>query len=165
LNLATGTNAFVRISNDSGDTGKVVIADAVKFVYSAGQDIPANNTPPAWWTSYYFGTNSVDPSQDADGDGYSNFAEYVLGTDPTKYSALYVTAQPTDAGGVQLTFAPYLPGGRQYQLQGRTSVTSGVWTNLPLIPVTTDSVGDGVLTVTNPVAPLNLLRLSVSVTQ
>ena len=35
--FAMGTNGYVRLGNGSGETGRVVIADAVKLVYSAGQ--------------------------------------------------------------------------------------------------------------------------------
>jgi GH25 family lysozyme M1 (1,4-beta-N-acetylmuramidase) len=166
--FAVGTNGYVRLGNGSGESGKVVIADAVKLVYSAGQDLPANNSPPSWWLSYYFGTNSVDPSQDSDGDRYSALAEYVIGTDPTdSTSYLHVRGQSTpDGSGVQVIFSPYyFNSGRQYQLQSRPSVTNGVWTNLPLSPVTTNSNGEGVLTATNLVGSQNFLRVSVLMTQ
>jgi uncharacterized repeat protein (TIGR02543 family) len=35
--LARGTNGFVRLSNDTGSSGKVVLADAVRFAFSASQ--------------------------------------------------------------------------------------------------------------------------------
>ena len=146
--FATGTNGYIRLGNGSGESGRVVIADAVRLVYSAGQDLPVNNTPPTWWTSFYFGTNAVTGSSDADGDGYGAYAEYVIGTDPTDpKSHLRVTAQPTAAGsGVQVSFAPYyFNAGRQYQLQSRSGLLGGTWTNLPLMPVTTDTNGNGVL--------------------
>lgn len=38
--FASGTNGFVQLSSNTGETNKVVIADAVAFVYSARQDAP-----------------------------------------------------------------------------------------------------------------------------
>ena len=166
--FAAGTNGYVRLGNGSGETGRVVIADAVMLAYSAGQDLPVNNTPPAWWTAYYFGTNAVSGSSDNDGDGYNAYAEYVIGTDPTDpRSHLRVTAQPTaDGTGVQVMFSPYyFNAGRQYQLQSRSGLLGGAWANLPLMPVTADTNGNGVLTVTNVAGSQNFYRLSVLMTQ
>ena len=166
--FAVGTNGYVRLGNGSGETGRVVIADAVKLVYSAGQDLPVNNTPPAWWTSYYFGTNVVNGSSDTDEDGYGAYAEYVIGTDPTDATShLRVNAQPAaDGSGVQVIVSPYyFNAGRQYQLQSRSGLLGGEWTNLPLMPVTTDANGNGVLTVTNVAGSQNFLRVSVLMTQ
>ena len=61
--------------------------DAVQFAFNSTQDLPVNNTPPAWWLNFYFGTNAVNAAQDADGDGYSTLAEYVAGTAPTDASS------------------------------------------------------------------------------
>jgi hypothetical protein len=166
--FAAGTNGYIRLGNGSGESGKVVIADAVKLVYSAGQDLPANNSPPSWWLGYYFSTNAVDPSLDPDGDGLSSFAEYVIGTDPTDpNSYLHVRGEPTaDGSGVQVIFSPYyFNSGRQYQLQERAGLTGGPWTNWPPSTVVTNGNGEGVLTVTNLVGSQNFLRVSVLMTQ
>lgn len=167
LPFAAGTNGYVRLGNGSGESNKVVIADAVQFTFNTGQDLPANNTPPAWWLDYYFGTNAVSAAQDPDGDGYSTLAEYIVGTDPTDATShLRVWGQAAPGGGVQVIFSPYYYGsGRQYQLQSRASLTNGVWTNLPFSPVITNANGEGVLTVTNLSGSQNFLRLSVSMTQ
>lgn len=165
--FAAGTNGYVRLGNGTGEANKVVIADAVKLVYTANQDLPANNTPPAWWMSYYYGTNAVSPASDTDGDGYSAYAEYVAGTDPTSANShLSFTAQPTTNGGVQVVFSPYyINAGRQYQLQSRTTLTGGAWVNLPTSAVTTNASGQGVLTLTNLSSAQSFLRLSVTMTQ
>ena len=161
--LAAGTNGYVRLGNGSGEANKIVIADAVQFAFNSTQDLPVNNTPPAWWLNFYFGTNAVNAAQDADGDGYSTLAEYVAGTAPTDASSyLRVRGQAAAEGGVQVVFSPYYyNGGRQYQLQSRASLTNGVWTNLPLSTVATNANGEGVLTVTNLSGSQNFLRLSV----
>jgi hypothetical protein len=144
-----------------------VIADAVQLTFNAGQDLPTNNTPPSWWLNYYFGTNTVNASQDPDGDGYSTLAEYVVGTAPTDPSShLRVWGQAAPGGGVQVIFSPYYyNSGRQYQLQSRSGLTNSVWTNLPPLTVTTNASGYGVMTVTNLSGSQHFLRLSVLMTQ
>jgi alpha-tubulin suppressor-like RCC1 family protein len=43
------------------------------------------NGLPDWWEKYYFGNTGVDPNGDVDGDGRSNFEEFLHGTDPNDY--------------------------------------------------------------------------------
>ena len=43
------------------------------------------NGLPDWWENYYFGHTGVDPNGNADGDGRSNFEEFLHGTDPNDY--------------------------------------------------------------------------------
>jgi len=40
---------------------------------------------PDWWQFEYFGTNGVDPSASAAGDGYSNLQKFQMGLNPTNY--------------------------------------------------------------------------------
>jgi hypothetical protein len=167
LPFAAGTNGYIRLSNGSGESNKIVIADAVQLTFNTGQDLPTNNTPPAWWLNYYLGTNAVNATQDPDGDGYSTLAEYIVGTAPTDpNSRLRLRGQAIPGGGVQVIFSPYYYGaGRQYQLQSRSSLANGMWTNLPPLTITTDANGEGVIAVTNLADSQRLLRLSVQMTQ
>jgi hypothetical protein len=156
VNFAEGTGT-VQIQNNTGETGKRVVANAMKFAYTLGQDKPADGSVPAWWSVYYLGTNSASGSADADGDGYSNYQEYVLGTTPgDSGSTLTFTATKTNNTEV-IVFAPY-QGGRVYQLQYRPDLDSP-WTTLPNT-ATVDANGNGVFTL-NP-ALNGFLRLQVS---
>jgi alpha-tubulin suppressor-like RCC1 family protein len=47
---------------------------------------------PDWWQLQYFGQTGVDANGDSDGDGVSNFQEYLAGSDPTDY---YNWVEPT----------------------------------------------------------------------
>ena len=51
-----------------------------------------------WWQRYYFGTASVMPTADADGDGQGNLAEQIAGTDPrdpaSTFRVIRVDGQP-----------------------------------------------------------------------
>ncbi len=157
--FATGTNSFVRIGNGTGETGKVVIADAVEWVYSAGQDAPVNGTVPGWWANYYFGTNSVNGSA-LGANGYSLLANYVLGTSPIDpASTLIFTISPLKHG-IQVTFSPW-QSGNIYGLQSATSLLNPVWTNIPNLTVAQNTNGDGVITVTNTSGTRAFYRLSV----
>ena len=74
---------------------------------------PAAGAVPAWWANYFFGTNnSAIGSMDTDNDGYSNYAEFVLGTDPTDpNSRLNFNVAPGAGGAIAVTFSPF-QGGR-----------------------------------------------------
>ena len=159
-----GSNGFVRIGNGTGETGKVVIADAIRFTYSAGQDSRNNGLVPAWWANFYFGTNSVDGTQDPDGDGYTTYQEYVLGTSPIDPgSSFSVTCQPAAGGGIQVVFSPF-QNGRNYRLATTSSLIGPVWSNLNL-PVAQDANGNGVITVTNTSAAAAYFRISAQMSQ
>jgi uncharacterized repeat protein (TIGR01451 family) len=130
--FAGGTNGHVIMYNDTGETNKYLVANAMKWSYIAAQDDPTNGGVPAWWANYYFGTTNgaVSGSADSDGDGYSNFAEYVLGTDPTD-AASYLNFSMTLATNdiLMVTFSPW-QGGRSYQLQAAPNLPNSAWTTL-----------------------------------
>ena len=154
-----GATGFVRISNGTGETGKVVIADAMEWVYVASQDSPTNGIIPAWWANYYFGTNSADGSA-LGSNGYSLYANYVIGTSPTDpTSFLNVTIQPSSPG-IQVIFSPMQPG-NVYGLQKRVNLLSPAWTNVPNVAVGQNANGDGVISVTNTAGAQGFYRLSV----
>jgi len=56
------------------------------------------DTLPDWWEVEYFGAISVvdDPDGDLDGDGLTNWTEYLEGTDPTTQLAVRITAPAED---------------------------------------------------------------------
>ena len=77
---------------------------------------------PADWLQRYFSTaGALDPDADADGDGYSNFAEYLNDTDPTDFYNGSLPSLQIVAGGNQwaapgavlaVPFAVAVDGGR-----------------------------------------------------
>jgi uncharacterized repeat protein (TIGR01451 family) len=140
------------ILNNSGDPTTSVVANGARWSYELTQDAPTNGTVPAWWSSFYF-TNSVSGSvsgtNDASGDGYSNFAKYVLGTDPLDRSLelqFMVTPGPTN---VTVGFAPFM-GGRIYQLLTATNLVSPVWVTLTNTAAQNTNDGSGYFTVGPP---------------
>ncbi|MEY2410171.1 MAG: hypothetical protein QOF48_2841 [Verrucomicrobiota bacterium] len=158
VNFISGSSGFVRVSNVSSDTGKVVMADAVRFVYRADQDAPPSGSVPDWWAWYYFGSNT-NALADSDSDGYANWMEYLAGTDPTHASSrLTFGLVPAEDGTVRASFAPFTRG-RSYQLQQR--MDAGSWLTLTNIPVNLGTNADGKFTVTNDFETLRILRLKV----
>jgi uncharacterized repeat protein (TIGR01451 family) len=163
LYFAAGTGGNVAIYNNTGETDKSVVANAMMWVYDPGQDYPANGSVPGWWANYYFGPNAnISGSGDEDGDGYSNYAEYVFGTnptDPSSYLNFAVAYGPDNV--VSVSFSPW-QGGRAYQLQSATDLSSGAWVTLTNT-VTVNTNGDGVFTLTQPNPAASFYRLSAHV--
>ena len=77
---ATGASGSVTIYNNTG-SAKPVMVNAMRWSYDLTQDVPTNGGVPAWWANFYFGGN-VSGAADELGNGYSNYADYVLGVDP-----------------------------------------------------------------------------------
>ncbi|HEX3717279.1 MAG TPA: hypothetical protein VH595_04865 [Verrucomicrobiae bacterium] len=162
--FAAGTGGNVVIANNTGYTNKGVAANAVEWTYGAAQDTTSGSIP-SWWANFYFGTNTtVSGSADADGDGYSNYAEYVFGTDPTDpTSKLNFTVTPLGGNMVSVNFTPY-QGGRNYQLLSATTLASPQWMVLTNV-ATVDTNGNGVFTLTQPNGANAFYRLSSSISQ
>ena len=127
--FAAGTNGNVTLYNDTLETAKYIAANAMMWAYNFAQDNPPAGAVPAWWANFYFGAN-VAGSSDPDGDGYSNYAEYVYGTDPTDpASHLEFSVTPGPGNTLAVTFAP-CQGGRTYQLQTAPALSGASWTTL-----------------------------------
>jgi uncharacterized repeat protein (TIGR01451 family) len=158
--FARGTGGSLVINNNIGGTNNAVVANAVQWAYSLSQDASTSGGVPAWWAGFYFGTNVV-ASADADGDGYSNYAEYVLGTCPTNsLDYLQFSASPATSTNVTVTFAPY-QGGRSYQLQSATNLANPTWLTLTNTATETTS-GTGVFTVSRTGGAPVFYRLATS---
>ncbi len=82
---------------------------------------PHGNGLPVAWELQYFGVTGVDPKADPDGDGVSNYDEYLDGTDPTNPNSvmprLYISVGP---GG----FARAQPTKPKYRLDESVLITS-----------------------------------------
>jgi uncharacterized repeat protein (TIGR01451 family) len=148
--FARGTNGTVILYNDTGDTSKYLVADAMMWAYVAAQDYPTNGAVPAWWANFYFGTNvngNVNGLANTNGTGYSIYDDYVLGLNPTNgASGFSFTVAPASGNEVSINFSP-CQGGRNYQLQAVTNLASPVWTTLTN-GFTVNTNGSGTFTVT-----------------
>ena len=130
LPFAAGTSGFVEISNSTGEPGgRMVMADAVRFAYSPGQDTPGEGTVPAWWAYHYYG-GMIDPALDSDGDGYAAWQEYRLGTIPTS-AASRLQFRLELQGDLNVAFGPHFAD-RVYGLERAVDLAAGAWEPLSL---------------------------------
>jgi hypothetical protein len=56
--------------------------DNLSLTFEPPSDVFVDETILDWWAHYYFGTLSFDPNADPDGDGLTNFEEFLNGTNP-----------------------------------------------------------------------------------
>ncbi|MCX6928721.1 MAG: thrombospondin type 3 repeat-containing protein [Verrucomicrobia bacterium] len=112
-------------------TGLILLSDRSSSIY--GDGIPDS------WRLRYFGTvNNVlsQATADADGDGASNWQEYVAGTDPTDLSSILRVS--TAQNGAQHTQDCVVRwpsvAGKRYVIERSTSVFSPNW-----IPISTNT--------------------------
>ncbi len=110
------------------------------FSPTSAQSVDGDGIP-NWWRLQYFGhilgsaTDGSRATDDPDGDGQNNLAEYLAGTSPVDpNSALRILSVAPTAGGYVVTWSS-VPG-RSYQLSYRDSLTAGVWNPLPPIGAT-----------------------------
>jgi hypothetical protein len=146
-----------RASNADGSPGDYPQAD------SDADQLPDN------WELKHFGQLSHPqgaPEQDADGDGISNFREYILGTDPRAANAEFYALILVRNGGIELSFDTVTTDGmsgyyglrRMYEIQQRIPSVTSLWEGLP--PWTSIPATGARVTVTNePVRDANWYRV------
>src|ERR1035438_3253226 len=116
--------------------GKTVTGGRLNLARSVDTD---NNGLPDWWELQYFGQlTGTNPQADPDGDGASNLAEFLAGTNPTNFnSALRLTARRGPGANV-VTLQWPSAAGRYYNLLRSTNLLTGfgtiVQTNLVATP-------------------------------
>ena len=164
LFFASGTGGNTVIYNDTGESNKFVVANAMMWTYVDSQDYPpaANGSVPAWWSAYY--TNSPAAN--------TNYSDYVFGLSPNDPSSTLSFGVNSSVSNVFTAyFTPY-QGGRVYRLQASTNLSNPNWvtlTNLPALSTSavtnsgnifTNGTGYGVFTVTQSNAGQFFYRLS-----
>jgi uncharacterized lipoprotein YddW (UPF0748 family) len=157
--FARGTDGLVRLANNTGEASRIVIADAVRWSFLADQEPPPGQVP-EWWAFHFFG-RTVNSAADDDQDGYSNYREYLLGTDPASSSSqVRVSLEPNPQGGWRVLFHPYLVG-RQYHLWRTVALASPAWEPTPNTTLLVTPAGQGQITDPNPPASRQFYRLEV----
>lgn len=121
--------------------------------------------PMAWWNQYGLGTSSA-AGADSDGDGRSNYHEWVEDTNPTNAASFYpVDLQMSGQGQgslMQLRTGPPTSVGRIYDVYWSTNLMNPAWTRMNLNRQGTGEAGPLELIVTNE-APGRYYRTGVHV--
>gem|GEM_PF-6649955 len=92
-------------------------------------DTDGDGLPDDWEQQYFGSTTGGNPNVDSDGDGVSNYAEFVAGTSPLDPNARLTPVSITsDATTVTLTFRTVT--GKRYQLEYSDDIAAPTWTNL-----------------------------------
>lgn len=105
-----------------GLAGKVITGGRLNLARTVDTD---QNGLPDWWEQQHFNqATGVNPATDADGDGASNLAEWLAGTNPTNaLSALRLTTLQT-TNGLAVTWPS--AAGRYYRVLGMTNAAAGL---------------------------------------
>ncbi len=104
-------------------------------------DADGDGLPDAWEVAYFGATNAVAgaPGDDRDGDGASNGAEYLAGTNPTNAQSRFTVRAETASGGsvrvgfetVPVTGDVYSGRVRWYDLLHSSVLTNQPWQGVP----------------------------------
>ncbi len=160
LNFRAGTNDFICISNGTGETNQIVVADAIRVSYRAEQDTPGTPIAPEWWAQFYLGAGA-NLQLDPDGDGLPSWAEYLAGTVPTNMNSKFqIWSEATSVSTLAVHYQPHAAG-RTYQLE--MSDGNSPWTPLPNLPLpVTEPGATGRFVITNAPGTVRLYRVKVS---
>ncbi len=159
LPFARGTGGYFQWHSDTAETGKVIMADAVRFIYAANQEPPGPGSVPQWWRDFYFG-GTVNVALDPDSDGIRTVDEYVTGTDPLRGSSkLSSRLEGSSNDLLGISFSPF-HSGRVYQLEAASLLATNGWAVQGLSPQIMPN-GNGLFPVTDVADAQKFYRLRV----
>jgi uncharacterized lipoprotein YddW (UPF0748 family) len=147
-NFDRGNSGYFQWQNQTPETSRVVIADAVKFVYATNQPATPGGIP-KWWSRFFF-NGTASPVADPDFDGFTNLEEYVAGTDPKRASSrLKLALHDRTSNQLRFRFGPFHIG-RNYVLESQSVLGTNGWMAAGLSPQRLAN-GEGLVAV--PIAP------------
>jgi alpha-L-rhamnosidase len=103
-------------------------------IWLSPTNLPDLSARYANWAASWFGTNTLLASStaDPDGDGMSNYQEFIAGTDPTDNTSKFalVASTPTQTGPTAITFVGH--ANRAYTLERSLTLSPGSWITVAL---------------------------------
>lgn len=127
LGAGTWWPAEIRVAADQ-DAGDATAA-VVFVVYGGGSDFDADQMSDEWEIAHGFNpSDASDRDLDQDGDGQSNYAEFVAGTDPWNTESYFRAEAMALDPSLRVRFNAV--SGRVYRLQLSTNLMSGYWSNI-----------------------------------
>jgi hypothetical protein len=125
VQLSSSAAYAIIMTNVAGGSLGVARTNCVLTVLA---DSNANGIPDNWESDYFGSPTGADRDADSDGDGMSNWAEYIAGTNPTN-AASYLKVQGITATGTALiTFQAV--SNRTYTVEYTDSLSPAAWTKL-----------------------------------
>ncbi len=131
---ATGQNIVFQSAQSSlaaGDLNRVPDIFAGRLAVTLDSD---GDGIPDWWMMKYFGHptglagDNSRAQDDADGDGFTNLAEFLTGSNPTDPQS-YLQIEISSPGSQSITMTwPAVPG-KSYQVQYKTDLSDPSWVN------------------------------------
>jgi hypothetical protein len=139
--INTGGDVIAFATSDAGltpgDLNRAADAFTCGITVLSTLDSDADGIPD-WWMQQYFGhaSGSADDdsraADDADGDGMSNWEEFLAGTSPTDdASFLWMQITPTPDVGSDILLSWPAKAGRSYRVQFTDDLSSGEWQDSP----------------------------------
>jgi hypothetical protein len=124
-------------------------------------DLDRDTFPDEWEERYGGEDQFSSPSADRDGDGQSDWAEYVADTNPTNGSSRLAINGRAQDGSRRITLS--CTNSRLYSLEVSPSLTTGSWTCVSICSNVTGDA-DGTMTLDLPgTQPVDFYRISVAV--
>jgi spore germination protein YaaH len=131
------TNVFAFVASNGYGTASVTFTNIVRRLDTDDDGIPD------WWAIQYFGgATACNPNADPDGDGFTNYQEYRLGTDPTDPDSYFHLEAETNPSTAETYLVWPTATGMTYTLWFSTNLllgTNGATVIESNLPATTDS--------------------------
>jgi hypothetical protein len=154
---------FNLTSHDLSKPTEFAALKAMFIAVATNGDSDANKLPDQWQSSYPAASN---PDQDTDGDTYSNYLEFVFGTDPLAATSHPVLQTSYNNGQLALSFTRW--AGTPFDLRVDASTNLATWSALRITLATTnlyDGTGRSIVTYKLPKAltppPSSFMRVRV----
>jgi CotH kinase protein/Lamin Tail Domain/Chitobiase/beta-hexosaminidase C-terminal domain/Immunoglobulin domain/Bacterial TSP3 repeat len=139
-NVATSLTFSVIVKNLANSQPGIISGTATITVLL---DTDNDGLPDAWEAAYGFATNNAaNATLDSDGDGMSNWQEYVAGTDPTNALSYLKIDSLTAAGGATISFGTI--ANKTYTVHYTDALGSGLWSKLADVPAQTTNATEAV---------------------